>query len=61
MPDRRAMVFIDGQNLYYGAREFFDGDNPIDYVELVEYLSGDAFLVRPYLFASHPEDSKPYD
>lgn len=62
MSNHRAMVFIDGQNLYHGACDYFEsGNSEVDFVRLVEFLTQDDVFIRPYLFNSHPKDHRPHN
>lgn len=45
------MIFIDGQNVYYGSKEL---SVKIDYKKLVDVLLGDRTLVRAYLYTGQP-------
>ncbi|WP_435102848.1 NYN domain-containing protein [Halarchaeum sp. P4] len=59
MPVKRAMLFVDAQNLEQTAQHHYGKSNAVDYVELVDLLAEGYDLIRPYLFDSHaPEDDK---
>lgn len=53
------MVFIDAQNLFYGARQFRRADDEsyeVDALELRDELTSGRDLVRAYWFDSHPTE-----
>lgn len=52
----RIAIFIDGQNLFHAARDHGDNGVEIGMENLVDELSGDNQLVRPYWFDSHHEE-----
>lgn len=57
MSEKRAMIFIDAQNLLYGARSY-DEEFDIDFLKLVEILSDGYDLIRSYHFDSfNPEQN----
>lgn len=53
MSVKRAMIFVDAQNLVMGARNFERGGFDYDITRLVEELAGDYDLIRGYWFDSH--------
>ncbi len=53
MEKERVVVFIDGSNVFHGLRnETFR----VDYLKLVEFLTGDRFLVRAYFYSALPSE-----
>lgn len=50
----RAMVFIDGQNLYHATPEYLN----LDYLELRDFLAGDLDCIRTYYFDSFPTEEQ---
>lgn len=55
---KRAMIFIDGQNLFYGCRGYQD-DYKIDYDKLRKECSKKYDLIRSYFYSGKdPEDEK---
>lgn len=61
MPDERAMVFVDAQNVIHAAEDHYGEPYQLDAVKLVDFLTEDFNLIRPYWFASHHEDKRPRD
>jgi uncharacterized LabA/DUF88 family protein len=53
------MIFVDAQNVTHAAQDFYGQPKQLDPVKLVEFLSEDYNLIRPYWFDSHPQDSYP--
>jgi uncharacterized protein (TIGR00288 family) len=53
MIKKRAMLFIDAQNLINGARSYGDSGLNYDVDNLVEELTGEYDLIRGYWFDSH--------
>jgi len=47
----KAMIFIDGSNVYHGMRRFFP-NHSIDYAKLLSYLSNGRYVVRAYYYGS---------
>lgn len=57
MSEKRAMIFIDAQNLLYGAKRY-DDDLDIDFLRLADVLSDGYDLIRSYHFDSfNPEQN----
>ncbi|WP_276270914.1 NYN domain-containing protein [Haloarcula litorea] len=55
MLDRRQMVFIDGQNIFYSAKDYFGEEVRIDLPRLIDHFAiGD--LKETYFFDSHLRD-----
>ncbi len=53
MEKEKVVVFIDGSNVFHGLKnETFK----IDYLKLVEFLTGDRYLVRAYFYSALPSD-----
>ncbi|GAB6078074.1 LabA-like NYN domain-containing protein [Hydrogenobaculum acidophilum] len=53
MEKEKVIVFIDGSNVFHGLKnETFK----IDYLKLVEFLTGDRYLVRAYFYSALPND-----
>lgn len=59
MPQKRTMVFIDGQNLIHAADNYYGERKQLDFVKLVDVLTEGLDLIRPYFFNSHPPDHYP--
>lgn len=55
MADKRAMVFVDAQNLYHSAKDYYDGQSQIDLQRLPETLANDFDIIRSYYFDSYKE------
>ncbi|WP_122105575.1 MULTISPECIES: NYN domain-containing protein [Haloferacaceae] len=53
MVEKRAMLFIDAQNLINGARSYGEDGLNYDVDKLVEELTGEYDLIRGYWFDSH--------
>lgn len=51
MLGKPTMIFIDGQNLFHGAKSYDEGYS-VDYIELVEKLGEGRDVIRCYLFDS---------
>lgn len=51
------MVFIDGQNLFHGAKNY-DPDFEVDLVKLVDVLGNGRDVIRSYYFDSYKPDNK---
>jgi uncharacterized LabA/DUF88 family protein len=47
---KRAMIFIDGQNVLFGCKNF-QKDYKIDYVKLRDELTRDYDLIRVYFYS----------
>lgn len=60
MSSKRAMLFVDAQNLEQTAKYHYDEAHAVDYAELVDLVTEDYDLIRPYLFDSHSGEDK-YD
>lgn len=57
MVQKRAMIFIDAQNLFYGTKSY-DDSLEIDFLRLVDVLSDGYDLIRSYHFDSfNPEQN----
>lgn len=54
---RRVMIFIDGRNLFYSARDYGDEGVEIDILELRKQLSDEQELIRGYWYDSVRPDS----
>lgn len=50
----RAMLFVDGQNLYHGCPDGVE----LDFLELKNLLSDDLNLIRSYYFDSFPTEEQ---
>lgn len=59
MSSRRAMAFVDAQNVTHAAEDFYGEEKQLDPVKLVELLTDEYDLVRPYWFDSHPQNNRP--
>lgn len=59
MNGRRAMMFVDAQNLINAAEDYYGQPRELDPVALVEELCEDYHLIRPYWFTSHSPDNRP--
>lgn len=57
MDSQRVMIFIDGRNLFYSARDHGDEGVEIDMLELKEQLSDEQELIRAYWYDSVKPDS----
>lgn len=57
MADRSAMMFVDGQNLFHGAKRYQDGYR-YDHQKLRDVLTKDYYTVRSYWFDSYKNRSK---
>lgn len=55
---KRAMIFVDGNNLFHGAKEY-DESFEYDFVSLREELANGYDLIRSYWFQSFPPNDKP--
>lgn len=53
------MVFIDAQNLIHAADHYYGERKQLDLIKLVDVLTEDLDLIRPYFFNSHPPDHYP--
>lgn len=58
MVEKRAMLFIDAQNLINGARSYGEDGLDYDVDKLVEVLAGDYDLIRGYWFDSYKPGKK---
>lgn len=56
MTRKPAMLFVDAQNLWFGANQF-DESFRYDPVKLKRVLSEEYDLIRAYWFDSYPEDN----
>jgi uncharacterized LabA/DUF88 family protein len=56
MAEKRAMVFVDAQNLYHSAREYYGGESDLDLQELPKVLANDYDIIRSYYFDSYEQD-----
>jgi len=53
MEKEKVVIFIDGSNVFHGLKnETFR----VDYLKLVEFLTGDRYLVRAYFYSALPSD-----
>jgi uncharacterized LabA/DUF88 family protein len=57
MVAKQTMVFVDGQNLFHGGRAY-DIDFEMDLLALVEALTEERDLIRPYYFDSYRPGEK---
>lgn len=57
MPDKRAMLFVDAQNLFHGGNSY-SSDFRCDALKLKQELCSDYDLIRAYWFDSYPEGSE---
>jgi uncharacterized LabA/DUF88 family protein len=61
---KRAIIFIDGSNLFHATRNFRP-DFQIDFVKLCKALGKDLELIRPYYYGSfdptNPKQQKFHD
>ncbi len=58
MSEPRAMLFVDGQNLFHGQRSYGDDSFQLDLVKLKENLTQDYELIRAYYFDSFEPDKR---
>lgn len=61
MATKRAMLFVDAQNLERTAQHHYEESHPVDYVALVDVLTEGYDLIRPYYFDSHEPDDDKHD
>ena len=59
MPEKRAMVFVDAQNITHAAEDFYGKPKQLDPAYLVDFFTDKYDLIRPYWFDSHPPESYP--
>lgn len=57
MSGKPTMVFIDGQNLFHGSKNY-DPDFEVDLLKLVEELSDGRDVIRSYYFDSYKPDNR---
>lgn len=57
MDSQRVMIFIDGRNLFYSARDYGDEGVDIDMLELKQQLSDEQKLIRAYWYDSVNADT----
>lgn len=57
MISKRVMIFVDGQNLFYGSKNY-DSDFEVDLLELVKVLGDGRDVIRSYYFDSYKPDEK---
>lgn len=55
-----AMLFVDAQNIFHGAKDYEDGFS-YDPVKLKDVLAEDYYMVRSYFFDSYKPDSDDKD
>lgn len=60
MSEKRAMIFIDGQNLYHAQTDYY-GEADIDFEVFKEVLTRDYDLIRPYYFDSYKDKNSKQD
>jgi uncharacterized LabA/DUF88 family protein len=51
-----AMLFIDAQNIFHGAKAYGEDDYSYDPVKLKDKLGDDYYLIRSYFFDSYRPD-----
>lgn len=56
MSERPAMMFVDGQNLFHGAKQYQDGYK-YDHQKLRDVLMEEYYTVRAYWFDSYKDSS----
>lgn len=61
MSDKRAMMFVDAQNLIHAAEDHYGKPKEMDFVKLVGHFAEDYDMIRPYWFDSHHPDRRPVD
>lgn len=61
MSQKRAMMFVDAQNLIHAAEDYYGRKKQLDFVELTDIFESKYDLIRPYWFDSHPDDHYPQD
>lgn len=57
MIGKRTMLFIDGQNLFHGSKNF-DSTFDVDLVKLVDELGDGRDVIRSYYFDSYKPDDR---
>lgn len=57
MLGKPTMVFIDGQNLFYGSKNY-DPDFEVDLIKLIEELGDGRDVIRSYYFDSYKPEKR---